>query len=186
MLALILNLLAGGCPAAIVWFVVAIIVDTVDAVFGRPRAHISIKVFEFVPPRTNLDTATAIMGKIFCIGIPAACEHPGPNTKLACFTLPVCWLKPGGALGRHIAPEAPATLMITGVQIAANHEPFVSAITSAPPSELSAGSIFGALNNCEPAKPGAGSKKNSLHIFFPSCKNMRQMLLIPLVGVNVQ
>lgn len=76
-----LNLMRG--PAAILWRVRAIIVDTIDFVkLGWSRTHVGVESFERVPPHTDLDAASPIVPVDIEIRVDASLPHAMPNTVL--------------------------------------------------------------------------------------------------------
>lgn len=78
-LSLIAILLAAGCPATIVWGVIAVVVDAVNGVIGRWLwTHVENKIAENTPPLADCDAAFPVVLIIAAIRVIAALKHVRP------------------------------------------------------------------------------------------------------------
>lgn len=75
-------------PATIPWFVISVVVDSIDLHACRSLAHVSKKIFEGHPAFAYRNTASAIIGKLFEFWIRASVSHSLPNIVRLCFSIP--------------------------------------------------------------------------------------------------
>lgn len=77
---LVVRLFIQSGPSAVFGAVIAIIIYTVKrAFFAGGFAHIGEEVFKDLPAFADLDTASAIVGVTFKVGISAAGAHIAPD-----------------------------------------------------------------------------------------------------------
>jgi hypothetical protein len=72
-------LLFISCPSAIGWFVITVVVDSVDAHSGWAVPHILEEVFKFSPPGANGYTSTPVVWIARTVGIGASLNHASPS-----------------------------------------------------------------------------------------------------------
>jgi hypothetical protein len=76
----ILHLLRTCSPAAISWFVIAIIVSAIQCQFWMwTQSHISNKIAEIFPTFTHLDSSTTPVFPFCVVRICASLNHSSPN-----------------------------------------------------------------------------------------------------------
>ena len=87
-----LHLLLLGCPAAIPWFVVSIVIDAIKLMLGACAAsHVGKKILVFHPAFANSYSSTAPVFPIFTIAVTTAFTHRAPRSPLWRFvTFTVC------------------------------------------------------------------------------------------------
>lgn len=79
------GLFLGGCPAAISWFVITIIINALQhQIWHRTFAHIIKECEEIVPAFTNLDASSTVIFIIFARGTLATVSHRFPNRIFGC------------------------------------------------------------------------------------------------------
>jgi hypothetical protein len=104
---LVLRLLTGGRPAAVLRAVRPVDVDAVDAVLLRwARPHVGQEVLEAVPPLTHRDAAPTIIGIGCVLRIRAASAHPRPNDMLRRVAQAVGKVCSAGALAMEATTRA--------------------------------------------------------------------------------
>lgn len=84
---LIISLLYLCGPITIIWFVIAIIITSLQGILNtRPFAHVCEKVFEPVPALTNANSALSIIFILFAIRLFTTFSHVKPNIINRSFT----------------------------------------------------------------------------------------------------
>ena len=72
------TLFEGRCPAAVAFFVVAIVVFPIERLSGRPFPHVGEEVYEGSPPRANFDPPSTVVFPADGLGVRAAGPHGNP------------------------------------------------------------------------------------------------------------
>lgn len=105
-------LLAAGCPAAIFWCVVSVVVFSFNARAGIwAQPHVAEKVFEFSPTHTDANSSASVLCKIFGVAIGAPFVHAMPDLVLGRFAHAVCFRSV--RMSTQFSSEAPAAFCFT-------------------------------------------------------------------------
>lgn len=135
--AAIVKLLLACCPTAVVGFVVAVVVDPVNAQLQRwPLAHVGQEILERTSPAiTHSDSASTVVSELRMVGASATFDHRMPRGVADRVRFAV-----DGSAVRHVfAAEATATCGRALQQIVAidNHLVPVT-LANAPPERAAA------------------------------------------------
>lgn len=139
-----------GCPSAISRLVVAIVVDSVDAMaWRRWLAHVCNERFEAVRPAlAHADASCAVPLVVWSRRVSASGDHRAPR---------VIHPRAGASVlaraSEHFTVKAPAALCDAVLQVVRADVDCVSAFATALPSRwLSLAFPWEASNHCEPAR----------------------------------
>lgn len=79
------ELLFIGFPTAVLWSVVAVIIDASKSLFAWPWTHMRDKISEGITPsRTNLNPSPAVMFELLVLRVVTAVNHVVPRLILRC------------------------------------------------------------------------------------------------------
>ncbi len=70
-------------PTAVAWFIVSIIVNSIERAIQWARPHIFVKVPEVVPPLADLDSTASVSVPIMVVSMVASANHCVPQGVLA-------------------------------------------------------------------------------------------------------
>jgi hypothetical protein len=128
----VFGLFRAGCPAAVAWFVIAVVVDAVDGKPGWALAHISKEGFERVTPAVAyFDASAPVVFPKPCVGVGAAFYYTGPAAvcrgefPVACMTVFV-WV-----CFRDFEAQAPTRPCVANLEIVILDGGFTTAIAVA-------------------------------------------------------
>lgn len=130
-------LLPAGCPPAVGWLVVAIVVDPFEGQTGGTRPHVPEKRLERLPSIADPDSPCAVVVPSGGPRIPAAGQHCGPPAVLGAAPssrLAVAHHKQVRILPRTLRRETPAAPRGATVKRCGPHGTFHPAVASAYPS----------------------------------------------------
>lgn len=137
-------LFCSSRPATIARFIITVVIDAVERMFGgKTRAHVGKEQDEIVPSLTDCNPTTAVVGKAFVVWIATTTEHSCPNiifrnfVRLSVGAGPI----PGG-----LRLEAAARFSAAIAKIAACSTCSLSAITETIPQL-----IFGVVSQSNQA-----------------------------------
>ena len=126
----IVGLSCFGFPLAITRLVIAIIVDSFNAMFqGWSVAHISNKVFKLAPSLADFYTSASIAIKRFIVRVCASCFHSRPRIIAIWLTKPMS----GISLNKHVVMRAPTGFSMPVSNILTPNGDDIAAITPAFP-----------------------------------------------------
>lgn len=83
-IASIVLLFCSGSPLAVVWLIVAIVLNAVKRQASGALAHIGKKVFKFTPALADSDAPAAIVGPEAVSRVTAASQHRTPRRMCGC------------------------------------------------------------------------------------------------------
>lgn len=153
-LALVVVLLGGCRPSAILDAVIPLVVDAVDAVVlrGSP-AHVGQEVLEDVPPLADRDTTRPVVGVVTVVWVFASTEHCGPGAIFRSL-VPISALPVPAArfaqLYSQLSAKAPTGIGHTSPEYIAGDQALLAAVAATPPSRLS---FAAALSLCHEQSP---------------------------------
>lgn len=133
-------------PSAIVWRVVAVIVDTIYLASFRTRSHVGDKVGASMPSVTHRDASSSVPMVPRVLGVRAPIDHGHPCSMLRGARLSVC--------GDPLAVKAATTLGMSVYQARTDHFGCGAADTHAHPHHFS---IFTAVSSTESSEPSERS-----------------------------
>ena len=138
-LALVKTLFFRCGPTTIAGLIVPVVIDAVDAMFGRGAvAHISQEVLEGVTPAlADRNPAATVPRPVFTLRVCAAIDHMSPRSifrgtplSSACMTmLQTCLCRP-------FSLQTAAALRMSGLEVVSGCNCFSAAITSTSPDGL--------------------------------------------------
>lgn len=162
----VVGLFKKGRPSAIVWLIVAIIVDAIYRMFGgRARSHIRIeRLVGFKPSFANADTAAAITTPILALSVCTSGNHFAPNVVFGNLVKPVDFIS------RWLTPTAFRRAVLEAVSM---HGPFGSALATAKPSGLPVLVATDIAQNKPFPKVMAGYIMNSLGYWYNLLSHVR-------------
>jgi hypothetical protein len=124
----IVRLFFSSSPAAIVGFVIPIVVDTIDGQVWRTLSHVSEEVIEDQPAVTDDDAATSIVAVFFAFWIKAPLLDVRPNVVGSGRAGFMGWGMAVPDLSLPFALEATAAGGVPARQIVADDDAFNAAI----------------------------------------------------------
>lgn len=143
----IVVLLPHRCPSAVAWFVVPIVVDSVDTVkIRRSASHVDEEVLVGVPVFANRDATSAVVFEHAVVCVLAPAEHSRPRSVLggfftiAPFTMSSAFLS---TLHSEFDAEAPTRFRLAVSQHVTAQRFFLPTVASAKPRELLADALLG-------------------------------------------
>ena len=90
----VFSLFLTGCPTAISWLVVSVVVDSIYRFTGWPASHIGVEIFETSPTYANLDAAPSVVLVLGVVWVAATIFHGFPsfvfrsaNTSVSAFAI---------------------------------------------------------------------------------------------------
>lgn len=166
---LVLRLLSRCGPSTIVRFVVAVIVDSVQAVRGRwARSHVGKEINERRPTIAHADSSSTIV-RVSWMSRCASRVHVYPRqilisvwrqfrkSRLASRCSMCC-----RAEGSPLFLQASATLMFSAAKVVSMRDRLLAAITATQPSALNA-FVRAQTQNCQPSKSVANKIQRFAH-----------------------
>lgn len=130
---LVVGLLGGRRPPAVLRGVRSIIVDPVNGMFrGRSRAHVFVERLEATrPPLANRNPATPVSGVRCQVGVCASSSHLPPDAVLGRRGQAMCPVQRGAVFNAH----TPAGLL-PALQVVADGNRGFPAVATAKPRDL--------------------------------------------------
>jgi hypothetical protein len=129
----VVHLFEASCPSAIMWAVVAVIVNSVKRVMrGRPGPHISNEPAKIMPPTANGDSPSAVAMKQTVRVIGAPLQHVRPDHVFAGNAHSVRRSFASSAGGGGFL-QTPARLYVSGLQSIATNRGYFAALAKAHP-----------------------------------------------------
>ena len=143
--AFISSLFYRSSPATISRLVVAVVVDTINALSGWSFSHIGKKVFKFVPSLANCNSTASVVLPVGRVGVGASAPNVLPSSVHNGIRRPLAMAVSGGCLTGAFSLKTAARTCMAASQIIHEGFCFVSAITEA--KEFSVDSSAG-MNSC--------------------------------------
>jgi hypothetical protein len=131
-------LLIVGSPTTVVWFVIAIIVDTINRMRGTwLSAHIGKKIAKDMPTLADLNAAAAVVFEPWIIRISASGTHGNPRTIFRRHFVTTSL----AVNASELLYSMPACACVTVAQTISSHDCLLAAVAKTEP-KISAVSVF--------------------------------------------
>jgi hypothetical protein len=158
------SLLGFWYPLAVTSFVIAVVVDTLDAVSRWALTHIRQKVRKGSPAHANGDAASTVAGKAIVIGFCTPTDHIMPTTISSCLLVLTCAPMFETQFRRYIPSKTTTRFCIPRSKPADPYTYFSTTVTKTIPNDSVVTSIQSRANCYEAAKALIGDIKKSRHI----------------------
>ena len=158
-------LLAPRCPAAVVWRVIAIVVDAIKAMAARrTSAHIGEEILETLHPAVaDHDPASAVTVPVLIGRQSTSLSHAPPCTVFRRRITARLAMR-GEFFSGLVAPKTPATDRILTAEVRPQHGRLVATITSAEPYGLAPVSVGRTSADNKPANPDSSHVHYGSHV----------------------
>lgn len=124
----------GRRPSTVLLAVLAVVVDSVNRMASRPRAHVCDKIRQAIsPPLTNSDTPTAVVGESRVLRVVAASDHRVPHRVRSRSTETVR----GVGFDQQVGVKTATTPSVATSKSVGTHDQIFAALADTPPSSVS-------------------------------------------------